>query len=349
MSVLTGAIRVLVVDDSSLVRAQLQRDLGRFEDLEVVGAAPDPYVALGMIKERAPQVLILDIEMPRMDGLTFLRKLMQFHPIPTIILSSLTTRGCSTAMACLEAGAFEVLSKPGTSYSVGELADDLAHLIRGAARVRARPRAPRPTPRAVQVAAPNRAMIETTRKIVAIGGSTGGTEALREVLMAMPPHSPGIVCVLHMPENFTKSYAERLDSLCAIQVKEAEDNDSVRPGLALIAPGNHHLQLRRSGAQYIVRVADGPRVLRHRPSVEVLFSSVAKYAGANAIGIMLTGMGDDGGGGMKAMADAGAHTIAQDEKTCIVFGMPKVAIDRGGVKEILPLDAIAKRTMEKAV
>lgn len=338
-------IRVLVVDDSATVRNILSAELARDPEIEVVGTAPDPYVARDKIVTLRPDVLTLDIEMPRMDGLTFLRKLMHHYPMPVIIVSSLTPKGGEVAMEALQAGAVDVFCKPGAAYTIGDLSVELAEKIKAAARVNVR--------RMIETKPPTRpvtrlTMTRTTNKIVAIGSSTGGTEALTVVLTAMPPGAPGIVIVQHMPEVFTKSFADRLNDLCAIEVREAKDGDVVGPGRALIAPGNYHLLLRRSGALYQAQVKSGPLVNRHRPSVEVLFKSAARYAGKNAVGVILTGMGADGADGMKEMHDAGATTIAQDEHSCVVFGMPKEAIARGGVDHIVPLDRVAQKILQLA-
>ena len=342
-------IRVLIVDDSSLVRRILTEELGKQQGITVVGSAPDPFIARDKILALKPDVLTLDVEMPRMDGLTFLRRLMKHHPMPVVIISSLTTKGCETALACIEAGAVEVLAKPGESYSVGDLAEQLGDVIRAAARVRPRIR---PTPSAqaspARVTPRSQAMIQTTHKVIAIGSSTGGTEALTTILTALPKQCPGIVMTQHMPEGFTASFAQRLDALCEIDVREAKDGDWVTPGLALLAPGNRHMHLARDGARYIVRVTDGPRVRRHRPSVEVLFESVALHAGRNAMGVILTGMGDDGADGLLSMRKAGAYTVAQDEATCVVFGMPKEAIARGGASAVAPLGDMASLMLDFA-
>ncbi len=337
-------IRVLIIDDSSLVRTSLKKGLEKHADIKVVGTAPDPYIARDLIPKVSPQVLVLDIEMPRMDGLTFLQKIMKFHPIPTIIVSSLTPKGTKTALACLEAGAVAVLGKPGESYSIGNLTEELAGVVREASK--ARPKRRVEAPKAVQVAAG--AMLETTNKVVAIGASTGGTQALEHVLRGLPANSPAIAIVQHMPEAFTRKFAERLNGLCAVEVREAVDGDSLRPGLVLLAPGNHHMQIMRSGAVYGVRVKSGPRVHQHRPSVEVLFESAARSVGGNAMGILMTGMGDDGATAMKSMFDAGAFTVAQDEASCVVFGMPKEAIARGGVDVVVPLGEIAEHIVRFA-
>ncbi len=336
-------IRVLIVDDSAIVRKIFTQELSKYPDIEVVGAAPDPYVARDKIARLHPDVITLDVEMPRMDGLTFLRKLMKYHPTPTIIVSSLTPKNSEMALEALEIGAVEVLAKPGGSYSVGDMSVQLAEKIRAAARARNYVAKPRQDPSNVGTA-PTRptpmALSQTTHKVIAMGASTGGTEALKAVLMEMPPNSPGIVIVQHMPPKFTTAFAKRLDGCCAIQVKEAQDGDSVRPGLALIAPGNEHMVLKRSGARYYVEVKDGPLVCHQRPSVDVLFHSVARYAGPNAVGVIMTGMGRDGAKGLLEMRQNGARTIAQDEASCVVFGMPKEAIRMGAAETVVPLESI---------
>ncbi len=334
-------VKVLIVDDSALVRRVLSEELARDPEIQVVGTAPDPYVARDKILSLAPDVLTLDIEMPRMDGLSFLRKLMKHKPMPVVVVSSLTPKGSEMAMDALSLGAVDVLCKPGEAYSVGELSKELIARVKGAARARMDTRlSATPTK-------PMEALKETTLKIIAIGASTGGTEALREVLQRFPANAPPSVVVQHMPEKFTKAFADRLNGLCAIEVREAQDGDTLRPGLALIAPGNKHMLLQRSGAVYSVAVKDGPRVHHQRPAVDVLFKSVARVAGKNAVGAILTGMGADGADGMLEMKQAGAKTIAQDEKTCVVFGMPKEAIARGGAETVLPLDQIAQGIMSK--
>jgi two-component system chemotaxis response regulator CheB len=338
-------IRVLLVDDSAIVRKVLAQELAKDPDIEVVGAAPDPFVARDMIVNLKPDVLTLDIEMPRMDGLAFLRRLMQYYPLPVVIVSSLTPRGGDMTLEAMDLGAVEVMCKPGAAYAVGDMAVELRDKVKAAAMVKVRARAEAPS----AIRPPARlSLSRTTHSVVAIGASTGGTQALQSLLSALPANSPGIVIVQHMPEHFTRSFADRLDTLCAIQVKEAEDGDTVSPGLALIAPGNFHMELDRSGAVYKVKVLGGPLVTRHRPSVNVLFRSVAKYAGRNAVGVILTGMGGDGAEGMAEMKKAGAANIAQDEASCVVFGMPKEAIAAGGVDHVLPLDAIPARMLELA-
>lgn len=338
-------IRVLVVDDSAMVRRILSTELERDPGIEVVGAATDPYMARDMIVKLKPQVITLDIEMPRMDGLTFLRKLMHHFPLPVIVVSSLTRAGGDVALEALELGAVEVMCKPGSAYSVGDLGVELIDKVKAAARVHVTRR----TKPAASSGAPQRlSMTRTTNKVIAIGSSTGGTQALTTILTTFPANCPPVIITQHMPENFTRSFAQRLDSLCAMQVKEAQNNDSVVPGQVLLAPGSHHMLLRRSGARYYVEVKDGPLVCRHRPSVDVLFRSTARYAGKNAVGIMLTGMGRDGADAMKVMHDDGAKTIAQDEETCVVFGMPKEAIAAGGVDFVLPLPRIAQKALTLA-
>lgn len=339
-------IKVLIVDDSAVVRQIFSRELGRDPDIEVVGTAPDPYVARDKIINLQPDVITLDVEMPRMDGITFLRRLMHFHPIPIIIVSSLTKSGGALALEALEAGAVDIMSKPGAAYTVGDLSVALCDKIKGAARVNVKkqqqdkPPAPPPSK--------SLAMTATTNKIIAIGASTGGTQAIQQLLTVLPSNSPGIVIVQHMPEHFTTAFSQRLNELCRMEVKEAENGDSVVPGKVLIAPGNFHMLLKRSGARYFVEVKSGPLVSRHRPSVNVLFKSAAQFAGKNAVGVILTGMGSDGAEGLKKMKDAGAKTIGQDEATSIVYGMPKVAYDMGGVDHVLPLNAIPDKMLKLA-
>lgn len=342
-------VRVLIVDDSALVRKILSEELARDPDIEVVGTATDPYVARDKIVQLKPDVVTLDVEMPRMDGLTFLRKLMKHYPLPVIVVSSLTKKGGDLALEALEAGAVDVMCKPGAAYTVGDMSVELIDKIKAAARVKVTRRAVSSTPSSAQ-AAPIRtmAMTRTTHKVIAIGASTGGTEALTALLRVLPADAPGIVIVQHMPEHFTRSFADRLNQLCAIEVKEAANDDTVMPGRALIAPGNYHMLLRRSGARYYVEVKSGPLVSRHRPSVDVLFKSTAQTAGRNAVGVILTGMGRDGAEGMKLMHDTGAKTIAQDEASCVVFGMPKEAIALGGVDFVLPLDQIPQKMLRLA-
>ncbi len=355
-------IRVLVVDDSAAVRQALTSILNDDPEIEVIATASDPWVAAERMREQVPDVITLDVEMPRMDGLTFLDRLMRQHPIPVVICSSLTGAGSATALAGLERGAVEVIEKPRgiTPRAWKDSSINICDAVRAAARVRVRRRtdgprrpttppplrqtgpAPKLTADAILAPARKAAMIQTTEQVVAIGASTGGTEALLTLLRGLPADAPGLVIVQHMPESFTTQFAARLDGLCAIAVKEAVSGDTVMRGRALLAPGNRHLLLKRSGARYFVEVADGPLVCRHRPSVDVLFRSTACYAGSNAIGVILTGMGDDGARGMLELHQAGARTIAQDEASCVVFGMPAEAIKRGGVDRVLPLDRIAR-------
>ncbi|MBF0158632.1 MAG: chemotaxis response regulator protein-glutamate methylesterase [Magnetococcales bacterium] len=402
------AVRVLIVDDSAVVRQALDQIFSSDPMIEVIGHAGDPFIAAERIKTLVPDVITLDIEMPRMDGLTFLRKIMTQHPIPVVICSTLTTAGSDSAMRAMEYGAVEVITKPklGTKQFFEESSIRICDVVKAAARVNVRRLALQPKPaaaapvaegapspasvstsvaatshstaahasaptttsRVAQLASLSRggavapkltadavlpppssgsAMVQTTERIVAVGASTGGTEALREFLMALPENAPGIVIVQHMPENFTRAFANRLNELCRITVKEATDNDTVIRGRALIAPGNKHMLLKRSGARYHVELRDGPLVSRHRPSVDVLFRSTARYAGRNAVGVIMTGMGDDGARGMKEMKDAGSFNIAQDEASCVVFGMPKEAIKHQGVDLIMPLDKIAAEVLKR--
>ncbi len=333
-------IRVLVVDDSAIVRKVLTEELDRFPDIEVVGAAVDPYVARDMIVHLKPDVITLDIEMPRMDGLSFLAKLMKHHPMPVVVVSSLTPENSETALRALALGAVEVMCKPGAAYSTADISRRLVQAVRAAARCRpaalcglpAAPAAPPPV---------GRFQLQTTRKIVALGASTGGTTALEVVLRDFPADTPGTVVVQHMPEHFTKAFAKRLDSFCAMQVREARDRDEVVTGLCLVAPGDRHMVLERSGAVYLVRLKEGPMVHYQRPAVDPLFVSVARHAGVNAVGALLTGMGSDGAEGLLAMRRAGARTLAQDEQTSVVFGMPREAIKLGAAEDVLPLPQIA--------
>jgi two-component system chemotaxis response regulator CheB len=338
------SIRVLVVDDSAVVRKVFGTELSRDAAIEVVGSAPDPYIARDKIVKLKPDVITLDVEMPRMDGITFLRRLMKYYPIPTVVVSSLTPQGGELAMEALDAGAVEVMCKPGTSYSIGDMSVELIEKIKAAAHVKLKKKTGRS--KGDTAKRPKLSMSKTTNKVIAIGASTGGTQALQRILHILPGNTAGIVVVQHMPENFTRSFANRLNELCEMEVSEAKDGDSVIPGRVLIAPGNFHLVINRSGARYFVRVKEGPLINRHRPSVEVLFKSVARYVGANAIGVMLTGMGSDGAEGMLEMKQNGAYTIAQDEKSSVVFGMPKEAIKLGAVHEVKSLDRIPEEILE---
>jgi two-component system, chemotaxis family, protein-glutamate methylesterase/glutaminase len=338
--------RVLIVDDSAIVRKILTEALADEPDIEVVGSAPDPYVARDKILALHPDVLTLDIEMPRMDGLTFLKKLMLFHPIPAVVISSLTQPSCRAAIQALELGAVEVLAKPGGPYSVGELRTTLAAKIRAAAVARVRPVDPAGAGKSLP--APNSAppalsfnAASDPEAVIAIGASTGGTEALATILARLPASSPAIVIAQHIPPEFSRAFANRLNDLCALEVKEARDGDALRSGLALVAPGDFHMLLRGSSGRYVVNVKNGPRVCYQRPSVDVLFLSVAEAAGSRAVGVLLTGMGNDGSQGLLKMREAGARTIAQNEATCVVFGMPREAIQIGAAESVLPLSAIA--------
>ena len=347
-------ISVLIVDDSAVVRQVLQAVLEHDPSIRVIGAASDPIFALDRMNREWPDVIVLDVEMPRMDGITFLKKIMAERPTPVVICSSLTERGAATTVQAMEAGAVTIVTKPqvGLKQFLSDSAAELITAVKEASQVnvsRLKPALP-PMPRATSKLTADamlpalgaHAMAQTTERIVAIGTSTGGTQALEAVLTTLPRVCPGIIIVQHMPEKFTASFAARLDSLCEIEVREAQNNDRVIPGLALIAPGGKHMLLKRSGAYYHVEVKDGPLVNRHRPSVDVLFRSVAKFAGKNATGIIMTGMGDDGAHGLKEMHDAGAPTVAQDEETCVVFGMPREAIKLGGVDRVMGLQDIPR-------
>ena len=343
-------IRVLIVDDSAVVRQTISDLLSTDPAIEVIGTASDPFIAAEKIELEIPDVITLDVEMPKMDGLTFLQKIMTQNPIPVVICSSLTTQGSETVIKAFEYGAVEIITKPklGTKQFLEESTIHICDIIKAASLVNVKRKSvwqtvvqPKLSADVVLAKSKNNSMVETTEKIIVVGASTGGTEALRVFLESLPSDSPGIVIVQHMPENFTRAFAKRLDGLCKISVKEAEDGDTVIRGRALIAPGNHHLLVKRSGARYYVEIKEGPLVSRHRPSVDVLFRSAARYAGKNAVGVIMTGMGDDGAKGMLELMEAGAHTIAQDEKSCVVFGMPNEAIKLGAVESVLSLSKIA--------
>ncbi|WP_438752420.1 protein-glutamate methylesterase/protein-glutamine glutaminase [Pararhizobium sp. O133] len=354
-------IRVLIIDDSASVRQTLTAVLQQDPDIEVMGAASDPFMAARRIQEDIPDVITLDVEMPRMDGITFLRKLMAQHPIPVVMCSSLTEAGSETLLQALEAGAVDIILKPkiGAADHLAESGMRIREVVKSAAHARVsgvrRPSArmgaaasgpaAKLTADAMLPPPTGRAMAKTTEMVVCVGASTGGTEALREMLEALPANAPGIVIVQHMPEKFTAAFAKRLNGLCEVEVKEAADGDPVLRGHVLIAPGDQHILLERQGARYHVSVKTGPLVSRHRPSVDVLFRSAARSAGANAMGVIMTGMGDDGARGMEEMKQAGAFTVAQDEASSIVFGMPKEAIARGGVDRVVPLDQIAREIL----
>ena len=351
---MTGPIKVLIVDDSAVVRQALTDVLNADEGIQVIGAAADPLIAERKIQQERPDVITLDVEMPRMDGLTFLKKIMAQDPIPVVMCSSLTAKGADATMKSLQYGAVEIINKPkfGARQYLEESRILICDAVKAAARARVRRLAslvsePEPKYSADVVLDRPRKVesFQTTEKIVAIGASTGGTEALRVFLQQLPYDSPGVVIVQHMPQHFTAAFSKRLNGICNIDVKEAADGDTVLPGRALIAPGNKHMLLKRSGARYYVQIKEGPLVCRHRPSVDVLFRSVARYAGMNAIGVIMTGMGDDGARGMAEMKQAMAVNLAQDEATCVVFGMPQEAIKRGGVDKILPLEDLAQEVM----
>lgn len=334
-------IRVLVVDDSAVVRQMLTQELSRANDIEVVGTAADPYVARDKIVSLRPDVVTLDVEMPRMDGLTFLSKLMRHFPLPVLVVSSVTPQGSQAAIRALELGAVDVISKPGVAYSVAEIGEILVRRIRVAASARCRPMAA-PAEAVAPAQAP---LLQMTHKLLAIGASTGGTQAISRVFQRLPITTPATLVVQHMPEHFTASFAQRLNDNCAMEVREARHGDTLAPGLALIAPGNRHMVLRRNGTLYEVELKDGPPVHYQRPSVDVLFHSVARQAGPNAVAVILTGMGADGARGMLAAREAGAHTIGQDEASCVVYGMPKEAAKLGALDEVVPLDRVVDRAL----
>lgn len=350
-------VRVLVVDDSASVRQTMVEVLSADPGIEVIGVAPDPFVAARRIAEDVPDVITLDVEMPRMDGITFLRKIMSQKPIPVVMCSSLTEAGSETLMQALEAGAVDVILKPRIAAAdhLAEVGDRIRDVVKAAARARVGARKPtvrrldpgtKLTADAVLPPPSGAAMARTTEMVVCLGASTGGTEALREVLQSLPANAPGVVVVQHMPEKFTAAFAKRLNSLCEVEVSEARHGDPVLRGHVLIAPGDKHMLLERQGARYQVAIKDGPPVSRHRPSVDVLFRSAARAAGKNAMGVIMTGMGDDGARGLLEMKEAGAHTVAQDEATSIVFGMPKEAIALGAADKVLALDHIARDIMQ---
>jgi two-component system chemotaxis response regulator CheB len=345
--------RVVVVDDSALVRSLLSEIVNRQPDMECIGSASDPFAAREMIRNLNPDVITLDVEMPRMDGIDFLSKLMRLRPMPVVMVSTLTERGAEVTLKALELGAIDFVAKPkiGVADGLKQLADEITEKIRIAAKARVAKPAPHVSsaPGAAAPARPAPASIGrlSTEKLIFIGASTGGTEATKEVLMSLPPDSPGVVITQHMPPGFTRSYANRLDGLCKIRVKEAVDGERILPGHAYIAPGGFHLSVERSGANYVARVTDGEPVNRHKPSVEVLFESAARVVGQNALGIMLTGMGADGAKAMRTMKDAGSYNVCQDEATCVVFGMPREAINHGAAHEVLPLGKIAGHIIDR--
>ena len=348
-----GKLNVLIVDDSAVVRQVIAAVLSRDRSINVMAAVADPLFAMQRMRAQWPDVIILDLEMPRMDGITFLRKIMAERPTPVVVCSTLTTKGAATTLQALAAGAVTVVSKPkvGARTYLLDASTELLHAVKAAAQANVHNL--RPVPSVASQVSPGdspelveaRLLTEASDTVVAIGTSTGGTQALEAILRALPRVTPGIVVVQHMPEKFTASFAQRLDTICGVEVKEAVDGDRVLPGRVLIAPGGRHMTLRRSGALYYADVKDGPLVHNHRPSVDVLFRSVAKAAGCNAVGIIMTGMGSDGALGLQAMHLAGAHTVAQDEATCVVFGMPKEAIKLGAVDRVLPLHEMAREIL----
>ena len=348
-------IKVMVVDDSAIVRQTLSELLSSDPSIEVIATAADPFKAAEKMRQQVPDVITLDIEMPQMDGITFLQKIMTQHPIPVVICSSLTGNNSELGMKALEYGAVDIITKPklGTKQFLEESKINICDTVKAASLVDIRQYAkrkleiePKLTADVVIPKLPNKLVFQTTEKVIVVGASTGGTEAIRVFLQALSPDSPGVVIVQHMPERFTSAFASRLDRICKVSVKEAEDGDSVISGSALIAPGNFHMLLKRSGSKYYVEIKEGPLVSRHRPSVDVLFRSAARYAGKNAVAVIMTGMGDDGAKGMYELKEAGAYTIAQDEKSCVVFGMPNEAIKLGGAAKVLPLDLIAGEVMK---
>ena len=341
-------IKVLVIDDSALIRSVLREIINSQPDMEVVGVAPDPIVAREMIRKTNPDVLTLDVEMPKMDGLDFLEKLMRLRPMPVVMVSSLTEKGSEITMRALELGAVDFVSKPKMSIHSGMLdyADMIADKIRAASHAKIRVKTVARTDEAKRAAMPSLGAFASSEKLIIIGASTGGTEAIKEFLMQMPPDCPGILIVQHMPEGFTRSFAQRLDSLCAISVKESAGGERVLPGHAYLAPGHSHLQLVRSGANYMTQLDQGPPVNRHRPSVDVLFRSAAMHAGKNAVGVILTGMGKDGALGMLEMKEAGAYNFSQNEATCVVYGMPREAVAVGAVHEVGALNDLPKMVLD---
>jgi two-component system chemotaxis response regulator CheB len=347
-------IRVLVVDDSAIVRKILSETIAAESDMEVVGTAPDPFVARDKILALKPDVITLDIEMPRMDGLTFLKKIMQFHPMPVIIISSLAQSSCSISLEALAYGAVDVMAKPGGPYSIGELRETLPAKLRGAAQARIAGRSnaaiagTKDTPVTAQAPVPVAASAFHPETIVAIGASTGGTEAIHDVLIQLPAGIPAMVLTQHIPKLFSTAFAQRLNRVCAFEVKEAADGDELAPGRALLAPGDFHLVVRRHGRGYRVQLQDGPKVCYQRPAVDVMFASVAAAAKDNAVGVVLTGMGADGAQGLLGMKNAGASTIAQNEATCVVYGMPREAVRLGAADQVMPLGGIASAILKEA-
>ena len=350
---MANKIKVLVVDDSALIRSLLSKIINSQPDMEAIAAAPDPFAARELVRTHNPDVMTLDIEMPKMDGIEFLDKLMKLHPMPVVMVSTLTEKGADVTMRAMELGAVDFVTKPKLDIQSGmlEYAQEITDKIRAASLAKHRIQRRISSQQAIPlnkgpVASTIGSKFASTEKLILIGASTGGTEAIREVLSGLPPDSPGVMITQHMPAGFTKSFAERLNKACKLSVKEAEEGERVLPGHAYIAPGSHHLSLKRSGANYLCSLSDGPPVNRHRPSVEVLFRSGAQLAGPNIVGVMLTGMGKDGAVAMKEMRDAGSYNIVQDEASCVVFGMPREAIAAGAANEVVPLQEIAKRIVE---
>ncbi|MEO1021337.1 MAG: chemotaxis response regulator protein-glutamate methylesterase [Bacteroidota bacterium] len=339
-------IKVLIIDDSAIVRKVLTEELSKQKDIQVVGTAMNPYIAREKILQLKPDVLTLDLEMPRMDGLSFLSKLMKHHPIPTVVVSSLTPKNSANALMALQLGAVDVICKPGSAYSTQNISKEIIKAVRTASLANVQKHVAVKAVNPAKTAPQKVQLVHTTNKLIAIGSSTGGTRALETILTDLPANLPGIVIVQHMPPVFTKSFAERLDSICALSVKEAEDGDLIESGQVYIAPGNYHMLIEKSGARYYTRIKQGPPVHHQRPSVDVMFNSVAEAAGLNALGIILTGMGADGASGLLKMKLQGAHTIGQDEATSVVYGMPREAFKLGAVQEVLPLPAIARSMVD---
>jgi two-component system chemotaxis response regulator CheB len=338
-------IKVLIVDDSAVVRKLLTEELGKQKDIEVVGSAMNPYIARDKIVKLKPDVITLDLEMPRMDGLSFLSKLMKHHPMPVVVVSSLTPKNSKNALNALRLGAVDVICKPGSAYSTQNITQDIIKAVRTASKAKFDKDQFKsdPSKPVIKSEIPaSTGLVHTTNKLIAIGSSTGGTRALETILTQLPPDLPGIVIVQHMPPVFTKSFAERLDAVCSVKVKEAEDGDHIQYGHVFIAPGNYHMLVEKNGARYYTRIKQGPPVRHQKPSVDVMFNSVAESAGVNAMGVILTGMGSDGAKGMLKMKESGAYNIAQDEASCVVYGMPKEAFKMGGVHESVPLSNISK-------
>lgn len=340
-------IKVLVVDDSAVVRQTFERELSIDPEIKVVATAADPYIARDKIVELKPDIITLDIEMPRMDGLTFLRKLMKHYPMPVIVVSSLSQQGSKVALEALSLGALEVMAKPNAAYSVGEMSIELRDKIKTASKINFEQYKAKVLSFNNQPRSQEKALIKTTQNVIVVGASTGGTQAIEQILLDFPSNAPGTVVAQHMPAGFTKAFSDRLNEICKVEVKEAENGDQICTGRVLVAPGNRHTLIKRSGANYYVEVKDGPLVAHHRPSVDVLFQSAASALGSNAVGLILTGMGSDGAKGLLMMKQAGATTYAQDEQSCVVFGMPKSAIEIGAADHVFALKSLAQEILKR--